>query len=99
VRDQSESIQAVHEEVAVQGQTEAPEADADVDYHFIAFVPVDGSVYEFDGVKPFPINHGATTDDTFLADAAKVIRDKFFAYGAEFGGFSVIALGPPNSDE
>jgi ubiquitin carboxyl-terminal hydrolase L3 len=90
----------VHEEVAVQGQTEAPEADADVDYHFIAFVPIDGNVYELDGVKPFPINHGPTTDETFIKDAAKVIRDKFVAHASELaGGFSVLALGPAASDD
>lgn len=30
--------------------------------HFAAFVEKDGSLYELDGRKPFPINHGKCTD-------------------------------------
>jgi hypothetical protein len=48
-----------------------------VDYHFVCFVPVDGCLYELDGRKDTPINHGATTADSFLADAAKVIKEQF----------------------
>lgn len=34
-------------------------------YHFIAYVPVNGTLYELDGLQPHPINHG-----TYDADAA-----------------------------
>ena len=40
------------------GQTEAPEATAKTDCHFICFVAAEGEVYELDGNKSFPINHG-----------------------------------------
>ena len=35
---------------ASRGQTEAPSAESDIDLHFIAFIKVDGSLYEMDGL-------------------------------------------------
>lgn len=31
-------------------------------FHFVSFVPIDGSLFELDGLKPFPMNHGTWTD-------------------------------------
>jgi hypothetical protein len=45
---------------------QAPALEDDVDLHFIAFVQKDGNLYELDGAKPYPINHGATGDDNLL---------------------------------
>lgn len=27
-------------------------------FHFVSFVPIDGHLFELDGLKPFPMNHG-----------------------------------------
>ncbi|XP_072332263.1 ubiquitin carboxyl-terminal hydrolase isozyme L3 isoform X1 [Scyliorhinus torazame] len=64
--ENDESIRVTHEFSAQEGQTEAPSLDEKVDLHFITFVNVDGYLYELDGRKPFPINHGSTTADNFL---------------------------------
>lgn len=40
----------------------APGLDEDVDLHFITFVEADNHLYELDGRKLFPINHGKCTD-------------------------------------
>jgi len=89
-------LEKIHEEVAHEGQTDAPAADSKVDYHFICFVQVEDYLYELDGDKAFPINHGPTTEDSFLKDAGKIIKTHFFekAEPKTADLFSIITLGP-----
>ncbi|XP_056228871.1 ubiquitin carboxyl-terminal hydrolase isozyme L1 isoform X2 [Seriola aureovittata] len=70
--EKNKAITEAHNEVAVQGQCR-PEADK-VNFHFIAFVNVNGQLYEFDGRMNGPVNHGGTKDESFITDAAKVCR-------------------------
>ncbi|XP_036179862.1 ubiquitin carboxyl-terminal hydrolase isozyme L3-like [Myotis myotis] len=58
-----DAIRVTQETSAHEGQTEAPNIDEKVDLHFIALVHVDRHLYELDGRKPFPINHGKTSDE------------------------------------
>jgi ubiquitin carboxyl-terminal hydrolase L3 len=83
------ALRDIHTTTAQMGQTEAPSADADVDLHFISFVKVDGQLYEMDGSKSRPINHGPCTE--LLSDAAKVIQ-KFIDRDPELLQFTVMAL-------
>ncbi|XP_062864923.1 ubiquitin carboxyl-terminal hydrolase isozyme L1 [Trichomycterus rosablanca] len=71
--EQNKAIQAAHDEVAAEGQCR-PEADK-VNFHFIAFVDVKSELHELDGRLKGPVNHGATTPDRFIKDAAKVCRE------------------------
>uniref|UniRef100_A0A3Q1EIG2 Ubiquitin carboxyl-terminal hydrolase n=1 Tax=Acanthochromis polyacanthus TaxID=80966 RepID=A0A3Q1EIG2_9TELE len=50
-----------------------PEADK-VNFHFIAFVNVDGQLYELDGKMNGVVKHGVTKEDSFITDAAEVCR-------------------------
>ncbi|KAM6940067.1 ubiquitin carboxyl-terminal hydrolase isozyme L1 [Xenentodon cancila] len=70
--EKNKVICEAHNEVASQGQCR-PEADK-VNFHFIAFVNVNGKLYECDGKMNGPVSHGATTDGSFIADAAAVCR-------------------------
>ncbi|XP_029356171.1 ubiquitin carboxyl-terminal hydrolase isozyme L1 [Echeneis naucrates] len=70
--EKNQAIREAHDEVAVQGQCR-PEADK-INFHFITFVNVNGQLYEFDGRMNGPVNHGATKDESFVVDAAKVCR-------------------------
>uniref|UniRef100_A0A3B5KRL7 Ubiquitin carboxyl-terminal hydrolase n=1 Tax=Xiphophorus couchianus TaxID=32473 RepID=A0A3B5KRL7_9TELE len=62
-----------------------------VNFHFIAFVNVNGQLYEFDGKMNGPVNHGATKDETFVTDAAKVCRS-FMEREKDEVRFSAVAL-------
>ncbi|EAW92982.1 ubiquitin carboxyl-terminal esterase L1 (ubiquitin thiolesterase), isoform CRA_d, partial [Homo sapiens] len=70
--EKNEAIQAAHDAVAQEGQCRV---DDKVNFHFILFNNVDGHLYELDGRMPFPVNHGASSEDTLLKDAAKVCRE------------------------
>jgi len=80
----------MHQELAQEGQTEV-NPNEQVNHHFIAFVHKDGNLYELDGRKEFPINHGATTPETLLEDSAKVCKE-FMSRDSEDVNFTVMAL-------
>ena len=60
--------------------------------HFISFVPKNGRIYELDGFKKCPVDHGACTEDEFLGKAAAEIQ-KFMARDPDNINFSMIVLG------
>nr|CAD7406823.1 unnamed protein product [Timema cristinae] len=84
-------IITAHKEVALEGQTEAPDENEPVFFHFVAFVEKEGSLYELDGRKSSPINHGSTSPDTLLEDAAEVCK-KYIEHDPENLRFTVVAL-------
>lgn len=84
-------LHSASEESAQGGQTEAPDATARTDHHFICFVEKDGDLYELDGGKFAPINHGPTAGE-FLAAAAQVIQGKFMATDPDSIHFNMMAL-------
>lgn len=84
-------ISAATSESAQGGQTAAPEVGADVNHHFVAFVVHGGNVYELDGTKPWPINHGPVGEDGLLASAAEIIKKEFIAHVPD-GMFNAMAL-------
>jgi len=86
--EEDTALETVHEESAQLGQSEAV---VDVDAHFVCFTCCDGCLYELDGRKKFPINHGPSTQSTLLADAARVIRG-FMDRQPDSTSFTTIAL-------
>lgn len=68
----NQSLRAAHDGVASLGQCQVdPEK---VSFHFITFTSVGGQLYELDGRLNYPVNHGHTTEDNFLKDAAGICR-------------------------
>ncbi|TPX68740.1 hypothetical protein SpCBS45565_g02937 [Spizellomyces sp. 'palustris'] len=91
VLELSVDLASVHDESSQEGQTAAPPREQDIDTHFICFVQKDGNLYEMDGRKPFPINHGDCDD--LLLDSVKVIK-QFMERDPDNLNFTVIALAP-----
>ena len=88
--ESNQAMTEVHQELAQEGQTTADPNDK-VYHHFIALINKDGTLYELDGRKSFPIKHGDTTEETFVSDAAKVCKE-FMARDPEELRFTVMAL-------
>lgn len=85
------------EESAQEGQTEAPEATAEIHMHFIAFVEKGGEVYELDGGKGFPVNHGPA-EGGLLKASLKVVQANFMAKNPDSLMFNMMALVPTPED-
>jgi Ubiquitin carboxyl-terminal hydrolase, family 1. len=82
------TLEKAHKEAVVQGDTEAEES---VNTHFIAFVEVDGDLYELDGRKDFPINHGPCKPEELLAKSCQAIT-QFMQRDPEEIRFTIMAL-------
>ncbi|CAG9796719.1 unnamed protein product [Diatraea saccharalis] len=89
--EKSQGIINAHKELAQEGQTNTPSAEEPVNHHFISFIHKNGVLYELDGRKAFPINHGPTSPDTLLEDAAKICKE-FMSRDPDEVRFTVIAL-------
>ncbi|XP_076478951.1 ubiquitin carboxyl-terminal hydrolase isoform X2 [Bombus vancouverensis nearcticus] len=92
---ESDGISITHKDVAQEGQTEVPSDEIPVYHHFVALIHKNGVLYELDGRKPSPINHGTTSPETLLEDAARVCKE-YMARDPEEVCFTVLALA--NSD-
>jgi len=93
---QSNEIEETHRTFANEGQSRPPEPEDEVDLHFVAFVEREHILYELDGRKPFPINHGPSSQGTLLEDTIKVMQ-RIIALEPEEKRFSMIALVPSQS--
>lgn len=89
--EQDKGVIEIHQSLAREGQTEAPPEDEKVLFHFTALTNVNGELYELDGRKNFPVSHGKTSDDSFVADAAAVCK-KFMARDEKELRFTVMAI-------
>lgn len=82
-----------HESIANEGQTVAPDINEKIYHHFIAFVHHEGKLYELDGRKNFPIQHGETTPERLLYDAIAVCKE-YIARDPQDVRFTMMGLVP-----
>lgn len=90
----SETIRSVHNSFSPP-QPIIPEKEEDDEkgeaFHFIAFVPAGGSLYELDGLKPGPIKLAECTQDDWLPKAAAAITERIGRYAANEVKFNLMA--------
>ena len=95
----SQALESAHQSAASQGQSHAPEAEDDVDLHFVCFVKDQkNDLWELDGRRKGPLNRGhLTQDEDVLSEKALDLGPrKFLARELENGElrFSLITLAP-----
>lgn len=98
---QSSSLEAAHASAAATGDTKAPDANANVDLHFVAFIKdKNNDLWELDGRRKGPLNRGklGKDDDVLSETGQKIGVQAFLNREEEAGGgelrFSAIMLGP-----
>ncbi|KAI0903980.1 putative ubiquitin carboxyl-terminal hydrolase [Ustulina deusta] len=93
--EQTPALATAHHEAASQGQTVAPDAEDDVDLHYVCFVKTDdGTLWELDGRRKGPIARGQlATDEDVLSEKALLWGPlKFLERGGGDMRFSCVAL-------
>lgn len=61
-------------------------------FHFIAYTPVGGTLYELDGLQPAPISHGPCDDESFPSRVVDVLQRRIERYGASEIRFNLLAM-------
>jgi ubiquitin carboxyl-terminal hydrolase L5 len=91
----SEVIRTAHnsfarpEPIVIQSR---PARDDDDVFHFVAYVPKDGCVYELDGLRDGPINHGPFSDSKWLEVAVPAIQRRIENYSTQEIKFNLLAV-------
>jgi len=93
-----DAARTLHQEVAPQGQTDAPRPTEALDFHFVSLVEVGGRMYELDGNNDGPIDCGAVGERGLLHSAVEHCKAAYIAPFPD-SHFSLITLGPKRPDE
>ncbi|KAM8822292.1 ubiquitin carboxyl-terminal hydrolase isozyme L5 [Synchiropus picturatus] len=91
----SEVIRQVHNSFARQQMFEfdAKSSSKDEDaFHFVSYVPVNGRLYELDGLREGPIDLGACTQDDWIGAVRPVIEKRIQKYSEGEIRFNLMAI-------
>jgi ubiquitin carboxyl-terminal hydrolase L3 len=93
--EKSSALANAHKEAASQGDTSAPEANDDVDLHYVCFMKTaDGKLWELDGRRKGPLQRGTLeeNEDVLSLKALTVGPLKFLEREGADLRFSAVAL-------
>lgn len=92
----SNVIRSVHNSFARQQMFEFDQKIASKDddvYHFVSYIPIEGRLYELDGLKEGPIDHGPIPADADWLDVVRPILEKRIQkYSADEIHFNLMAV-------
>ncbi|KAI5805128.1 hypothetical protein EDC01DRAFT_610636 [Geopyxis carbonaria] len=99
VLEDSTELEAAHKSVATQGDSAVPDAQDDVDLHYVCFVKSekDNHLYELDGRRKGPLDRGQLKpEDDVLSEDSRAVVQKFIEREKDSGRmeFSLVALTP-----
>jgi len=112
ILEHTELFTSAHVEAATQGQTSVPaDLDTNLHFVTFVLAPdptapidddddtrnqFEKRIIELDGRRNGPIDHGATKEETFLKDVAKIVREKFIVNTVSLN-FGMVSLGAPDA--
>ncbi|KAF4982033.1 hypothetical protein FZEAL_2283 [Fusarium zealandicum] len=92
----SDLIREVHNSFARSSpfadETDKTGAESGDAFHFIAYTPINGTLYELDGLQPAPISHGACSPDDFSSRVVEVLQRRIARYDATEIRFNLLAM-------
>ncbi|KAI0964988.1 ubiquitin carboxyl-terminal hydrolase [Xylaria arbuscula] len=93
----SELIRDVHNSFAksspfVDETQRASGGESEDAFHFVAYTPIDGTLYELDGLQPAPISHGSCTTGEFPAKVIGVLQRRIARYDLAEIRFNLMAM-------
>lgn len=92
----SELIRDVHNSFAKSSpfadETQRTTGEAEDVYHFVAYTPIAGKLYEMDGLQPAPISHGPCTQEEFSAKVMEVLQRRINRYDTAEIRFNLLAM-------
>ncbi|RYP25783.1 hypothetical protein DL767_008289 [Monosporascus sp. MG133] len=92
----SELIRDVHNSFAKSSpfvdETQRSGGEPEDAFHFVAYAPIDGKLYELDGLQPAPISHGACTSEDFPARVMEGLQRRIARYDLSEIRFNLMAM-------
>ncbi|KAI0169497.1 ubiquitinyl hydrolase [Hypoxylon sp. FL1284] len=73
-------------------ETQQTRGEAEDAFHFVAYTPIGGTLYELDGLQPAPISHGACAEAEFPARVAEVLQRRVARYDLSEIRFNLLAM-------
>ncbi|KAI2609286.1 ubiquitinyl hydrolase [Hypoxylon sp. NC1633] len=92
----SELIRDVHNSFAKSSpfvdETQRTSGETEDAFHFVAYTPVNGVLYELDGLQPAPISHGACGPEDFSTKVMDVLQRRIARYDLSEIRFNLMAM-------
>ncbi|KAH9909861.1 ubiquitin carboxyl-terminal hydrolase [Xylariomycetidae sp. FL2044] len=92
----SELIRDVHNSFAKSSpfvdETQRTGGETEDAFHFIAYTPIGGTLYELDGLQPAPISHGPCTEQDFPTKVVEVLQRRVARYDQSEIRFNLMAM-------